>query len=295
MRQITLGNLQSSGYDQFESEEETRMTATNTPRFRSTHVGLALSMIVLGTIGCAFGAPQARVGDLVTKTESVALGDADSVQVDVDMAAGELAIAGGASELMEADFAYNVAELEPEVEYEGGNLAVRTPDVSTGFGSLSDLDDYRYEWDLRFDDDVPLEMSITMGAGTSHLELGSLSLTRLDIDTGASMAEVDLSDSATLTRLTVEAGVGQVSVDLTGNWQNDLDATLSNGVGELDVRLPQSVCARVAVDTGLGEVTTQGLTQDGDDYVNDACGASEVTLRIDISGGVGTINLAVAE
>ena len=106
---------------------------------------------------------------------------------------------------------------------------------------------------------------------------------------------MDLADSSSLTRLDVDAGVGQVTVDLTGTWQDDLDANISSGVGELTLRLPHSACVRVDVEGGLGIVNTHGLTKDGNDYVNDACGESEVTLRIDISAGVGATNLEVTE
>jgi hypothetical protein len=228
-------------------------------------------------------------------SESIEQGDTESVQVEINMPAGELDISGGANELLEADFTYNVAELKPEVEYSGGMLTVRNPDVDIRVGSWWDLDDYRYEWDLRFNDNVPMEMSIDVGAGSSDLELGSLSLTTLDIETGAGEVKMDLSDSSSLTRLDVEAGIGQVTEDLTGTWQDDLDVNINSGVGELTLRLPRSACVRVDVEGGLSDVKTHGLTKDGNDYVNDACGESEVTLRIDIIAGVGDINLEVSE
>jgi len=181
------------------------------------------------------------------------------------------------------------------VEYSGGTHIISTPDVDIGVGSWWDLDGYRYEWDLRFNDDVPMEMKVEMGAGSADLELGSLSLTTLDIEIVAGEVKVDLSDSSSLTRLDVEAGVGQVTVDLTGNWQDDLDANISSITGEVTLRLPRSACVRVDVEGGLGKVDTQGLTRDGDDYVNDACGESEVTLRIDIKAGLRDINLEVNE
>lgn len=257
---------------------------------------LMVTMVVLfATIGCGLTRPTFRVGNLKTASHSIELGDADSVNVEVFMAAGELKVSGGASELLEADFTYNVDELEPEVEYSAGTLIVSTPDIEAGVGSWWDLDDYRYEWDLRLNDDVPMEMKVKLGAGTADLELGSLSLTRLSVETGAGEVRVNLSDSSSLTRLDVDAGVGQATVDLTGTWQNDLDANISSGVGELTLRLPHSACVRVDVEGGLGIVNTHGLTMDGNDYVNDACGESEVTLRIDISAGVGATNLEVDE
>jgi hypothetical protein len=95
------------------------------------------------------------------------LGDAEAVRVEINMAAGELDVAGGADGLLEADFTYNVAELKPQVEYRGRTLTVSTPDVDVGTSSLWDLDDYRYEWDLRLNDDVAMEMSVGVGAGNT--------------------------------------------------------------------------------------------------------------------------------
>jgi hypothetical protein len=134
-----------------------------------------------------------------------------------------------------------------------------------------------------------------MGAGSAELKLGSLSLTRLGVKTGAGDSTVDLSGSSSLTRLEVEMGTGQVTVDLTGNWQNDLDVDLTGGVGELIVRLPSSVGVRVDIEAGISGVDTQGLAKDGDHYVNNAYGESEVTLRIDIKAGIGSIKLHVVE
>ena len=233
-------------------------------------IALLVAVMVLSTtVGCALTRPRARVGELRTKSESVELGDAESVRVEINVAAGELEVSGGANELLEADFRYNVAELEPEVEYSGGTLIVRNPDVEARVGSWRDLDDYRYEWDLRLNDDVPMEMSVDVGVGSADLELGSLALASLDI----------------------KAGAGDVTVDLTGDWTDDLNANISSGVGELTLRLPGSVGVRVDVEIGLGTVNASNLAKDGDTYSNDAYGESKVTLRFDIKVGAGEINL----
>jgi len=266
-------------------------------RTRTRHLNILLVAVVVlfATAGCGLSSPPARVGELLTKSESVELRDAESVQVEINMAAGELAVSGGATELLEADFTYNVDELEPEVEYSGDTLTVSTPDAGIRIGSLWDLDDYRYEWDMRFNNDVPMEMKVEVAAGTADLQLGSLSLTGLEIGTGASDVKVDLSGSSSLTRLNVETGIGRAAVDLSGNWQHNLDANISSGVGELTLRLPNSVCVRVGVEEGLADVGTQGLTKDGSVYVNASCDAAEVTLRIDISAGLGAVNLEVEQ
>jgi hypothetical protein len=253
---------------------------------------LAMVAILLAASGCGGGA---RVGELRTESETVELGGTGPVRVEIEMAAGELDVSGGAAELLEASFTYNVAELKPEVDYSGDMLTVRTPDVKAGINSLWDLDDYRYEWDLRLNDDVPMDMQVNMGAGRSSLQLGTLSLTSLEVTRGAGEVVIDLSGSTSLTRLNVGGGAGAITVDLTGDWQNDLEATSEGGLGARTLILPADVGVRVKVEVGVGTVDATGLTKEGEYYTNDAYGQSDVTLYIDVSGGVGGTELRVRE
>jgi hypothetical protein len=253
---------------------------------------LVMVTVLLAATGCGGGA---RVGKLVTESETVELGDAASVRVEIEMGAGELDMAGGAADLLEANFAYNVAELKPEVDYGGGTLTVRTPDVDTGIGSLWDAGEYRYEWDLRLNDDVPMELQVSVGAGRTDLKLGSLSLTRLDIAGGAGEILVDLSGAASLTRLDIASGAGALTVDLSGAWQKDLEAAIGGGVGERILILPRDTGVRVKVEVGIGTVDAAGLTKEGEYYTNDAYGQSEVTLYLEVAGGVGGTELRLGE
>jgi hypothetical protein len=187
------------------------------------------------------------------------------------MGAGELNLTGGADRLMEADFAYNVADWEPEVNYdvsgETGELI-----VEQGQGEGPPIGgDARNEWDIRFNDEVPTDLSVQMGAGESDLDLDSLTLRGLDLEMGA----------------------GRTTIDLTGAYEGDLVASIQGGVGEATVRLPSEVGVRVEAQGGLGQINAEGLQKEGEAYVNDAYGDSEVTLDVDIQGGVGQINLEV--
>jgi hypothetical protein len=203
-------------------------------------------------------------------------------------------VAGGADDLLDAGFTYNVADYKPEVAYGSGVLVVRQPGVE-GRASLWDLDDYRYEWDLRLNDDVPIEMTIDLGVGFAELELGTLSLTRLDVNAGAGDVTVDLAGASSLTRLDIDVGAGNVVVDLTGDRKVDLDADINGGAGRAALRLPPDVGVRVDVEGGLSKVNASGLQKEGDAYVNDAYGKSEVTLRIDVKAGLGAIDLELGE
>jgi hypothetical protein len=82
-------------------------------------------------------------------------------------------------------------------------------------------------------------------------------------------------------------------VDLTGAYEQDLTATIEGGVGEATVRLPSEVGVRVSAEGGLDEINAEGLQREGEAYVNDAYGDSDITLDVDVRGGVGQINLEV--
>jgi hypothetical protein len=209
-----------------------------------------------------------RVGELRTESQSVELGDADSVRVEIELGAGDLTVAGGAQDLLEADFTYNVDKLKPSVEYSDGTIVVSQPEIG-GVPALLGITDFRNEWDLRLHDGVPMALTLDMGAGTSDLRLGGLSLTELDVNLGAGLS----------------------TIDLTGDWANDLEAVIESGAAELILRLPRDVGVRVEVETGPTAVSAPDLTQDGNVYTNDAYGASDVTLRLAIQAGIGLIRL----
>lgn len=251
---------------------------------------LVCALALLAMTACSQGA---RVGDLQTRSEAIELGDAESVTVDIRMGAGELQVSGGASDLLEATYTYNVEELDPGATYSNGNLTIQDKDVETGIGSLFDLDEYRNEWDLRLNEDVPMEMQIDTGAGRSDLKLGNLALTRLDVNSGAGDVDLDLGESQSLTRLDYDMGAGDSTLDLSGDWQNDLDATIRGGIGKLTLRLPSAVGVRLDINAGVGSINASGLTKDGDIYTNSAYGESDVKLIISIDAGVGEINLEV--
>jgi hypothetical protein len=231
-----------------------------------------LNFWLIGALLLAGCVSRARVGELRTEAQAVELGDAETVRVEIEFGAGELEVAGGADKLLEADFTYNVAELKPEVEYADGTLVVRQPEVD-GLPVLRDISDFRNEWVLRLYDDVPMELQVNMGAGTSNLQLAGLSLTGLDISLGA----------------------GDYTVDLSGDWERDLDVTIDAGVADLRVRLPRAVGVRVELDAGPHTVEAAGLNQAGGAYTNAAFGESAVTLQVSIAAGVGHIELDVDE
>jgi len=227
-------------------------------------------IVLTATCGCSINGERVTAGEARKESKTVALGAAQSVLVNLNMKAGDLKVTGGATDLLNADFTYNVPEWKPNVEYEVrgkiGNLDVEQP------GSGSSTGKTQNEWTLRLSDKTPMEMTANMGAGRAALNLSGLPLSRLELNVGA----------------------GDVTVDLTGNWKKDLAAQIHGGVGRATIRLPREVGVHVVAQGGLGAIHADEFQKQGDAYVNEVYGKSPVTLRIEVEGGVGEINLELA-
>lgn len=221
--------------------------------------------VVLGGAGCMV--VNEGPANVEHSAQTVDLKGAKSVQLRVEMGAGELQMRGGAAPLMDADFRYRDSDGKPEVSYDvagtRGILTVKQPDRHTMGGHNKNV------WELRLNEDVPMDVSVKMGAGEGRMNLGNVALHSLE----------------------VEMGAGQLNLDLTGHPRNDLDVRVSGGVGEATVKLPRRARLDVEAHGGIGEITAQGLTKRGDRWVNEPEGEVDATMRVNVSGGIGGIHL----
>src|SRR5215203_2094931 len=234
-------------------------------------VMLAATAVLAGACSTQPGGGQ-QVGKMQSESRSIQPQNAQSVGADLKMGAGELNITGGADQLMEGDFSYNVSEWKPKVSYDvsgdEGELIVKQGGANEGARLGGDA---RNEWDISFNDEVPTDLVVQMGAGESDLDLDSLALKGVDLQMGA----------------------GKTKVDLTGDYAQSFDASIEGGVGKATVLLPSEVGVKAKAEGGLGKIDAEGLKRVGDSYVNDAYGESDVNLNVDVQGGIGAINLEV--
>ena len=238
-------------------------------------VGLSILMLAATTVlagACGTqGGGTPKVGKMQHDSKSVDPKNANSARAQLKMGAGELNVTGGADQLMEADFSYNVSEWKPKVSYDvsgkKGELVVKQG--SAEGGNLSG--GARNEWDISMNDELPTDLVVQLGAGESNLDLDSLTLKGLDLQMGA----------------------GKITVDLTGDYTQGFDASIEGGVGQATVLLPSEVGVKAKAEGGLGGINAKGLKKVGDAYVNEAYGESDTNLNVDVKGGVGEINLKV--
>jgi hypothetical protein len=205
-------------------------------------------------------------GPLRTETRSVDLDKSELVRVQVKMGAGELRVHGGSSKLMDAEFTYDRPAFKPEVRYDPagfrGQLMIQEPSHARHHNSKD-------RWDIRLNDEKPIDLTIDFGAGEGRLDLGTLTLRSIEI----------------------HMGVGALRVDLRGVPKNDYNVNISGGVGEATIYLPENVGVVAQAKGGIGGVNARNLRKRDGEYVNDAYGHSKTTIRLDVKGGIGAINL----
>jgi hypothetical protein len=206
-------------------------------------------------------------GPTQTESRSIERDKSELVRADLTMSAGELHVKGGASKMMDADFRYNVPEWKPEVRYSAtgfrGVLSISQP---SGHRVSHDV---TYDWNVRFNDDTPIDMTVRLGAGEAELNLGSLSLRSVEVN----------------------IGVGQVRMDLRGNPKHDYDVRVHGGVGEANIQLPRGVGVIADAHGGIGEINAHGMHKRGSQWVNDLYDNAKIQVHVDVKGGIGSINL----
>ncbi len=230
-------------------------------------LAFVLVLVVLFWHGRAFTRDRRYSSDLQHQSRTVDRQGAKSVHVSLETSTGEFNISGGSSHLLDADFNYSDSYETPRVEYNVaggvGHLSISQDNQGTQFNAAHN------QWNLRFSNEVPLELKVEMGTGRGQLRLRDMPVTRLDMTVGA----------------------GQADLDLTGDRKNDLVANLEGGVGQVTIRLPRKVGVVVRASGGIGAVDAHGLRHEDDEYTNEAYGKTPATIRLTVKGGVGQIRL----
>ena len=226
---------------------------------------LAITTAIATLAGCT---DRIRIGEPVHETKVLELDKSEVTRVELTMGAGELRVTGNSPKLLEADFDYNSPGWKPVVDYHStgvrGDIQISNSASAAIHGES--------KWNLRFNDSALMDLVVKMGAGEAHLNLGSLNLRSVAFNLGA----------------------GEVDVDLRGTPKRSYDVQINGGVGQATIHVPSTVGISATAVGGIGEVNVRGLEKRNGRWINPLQENAPVTIRLDVKGGVGQIDL-VAE
>lgn len=177
-----------------------------------------------------------------TQVEKITLplGEATAAGVALEMGSGSVTVGGGATSLLDAAFTYEDPEQKPELNYDVvagyGKLIVKQPNSRLGV-----LRDVKNVWDLRLQQEIPLDLSLKLGSGKAALTLGDTNLTGLHANVASGKLLANLTgDLPNLDTLDINAASGHVGLDMDGDYPALRDMQVRIASGKLSFRLKGS-------------------------------------------------------
>lgn len=236
----------------------------------------------------------------------------------VVFAAGRLRLrAGGSEQLYQLLLQYDTERFRPVGSYDAGSGLVRMGVEGNGSGGIriGRRNALPQTAAIEFSTATNLSLEVSLGAADAELELGGLRLAELDIQSGASRAEVSFARpnpgrcrSASLAsgagEVTVlqagnsgcpawhfEGGVGAVTIDLGGAWPADARITLQMALGGVTLRAPKELGVRVRMSGFLAGFEGSGFSKAGKTYTSAGYDAAKRRVDVEVSSALGGVTV----
>jgi len=247
-------------------------------RWGSVVVGLVAVALVSGVLLLMVtvpAPPDASPRQVLARQVSEELGAAKEVDVTIRMSLGDLRLEAlqDSGNLFEGSLNYperggSLPYVSYEVSGERGRLVLEGRSSNTWvvpFFTPPEGD----RWTVRLNRRVPLNLDVDPGASTSLLDLSQLQVKDLR----------------------VRGGVGRMEIVFPPESAG-MTARVEGGVGEVVLRIPEGLAARIQVDGGLGAVNVDSrFEQHGNVYQTRDDGTAGNRLDVHVDGGVGCIRV----
>lgn len=241
-----------------------------------------------------------------TKDINIPYPSSEEVNLKLSFGAGELILSPGTKDLVDGTATYNYEEFEPEIVADE-DIEIKMGDYD--FNRLPSFkDDIENTWDFKLGDQ-PMTLRIDSGAYQGKFELGGLSLTNLEVNDGAADVEVSFSEpnkvemtqlsyttgasnvklkglaNANFTIFDFSSGAGDYTLDFSGELQHDATVTISSGLSNVIVIVPDGVNAVVTVEGGALNISADSSwSQNGSIYRQNGEGPM-LTILVDMGAG----------
>ncbi len=273
--------------------------------FKKRKVWLILfSAILLFVLLCGAGVGFTALGNnaggkVLTLTLSESLDEARAAKFDINTDTGNLTIdrlANGDELLASGTLEYLESQNPPNwmVNTRDG-LATLTLKASggrqPGFRLPWATCNGETNWQIHINPNLPSDITVYSGGGNVKLDLAGMVVTRLVADTSGGNMDVILPNGASDTNVTVNTGGGSVTV-LVGNGltgSNIISAT--SGAGNVEVRLPGGIAARIHATTGMGRLNIDPQFTKIDDHTYQSLDYTNAADKVEITieSGAGSV------
>jgi hypothetical protein len=244
--------------------------------------GGALIAVGPGIVGCGGepGTTQTSVGDFTQPKAAV----------ELDLSCGNLDVAmadGSSWQLVTA----TEEDGAPELEASDGSLQVG----SGGHGLPFSRD--RQKWALSLGRETSYDLSASLNAADSTLDLSGGTFSRLSVDPNAGSVDINLS-GARVDDLHVSLNAGSMSIVV--NAETDLGGLIGSNAGSIDFCAPvaalrfEGAALRFTVDANLTfshNLDESGLEQSGDTFTTPGFEHAEHQIDVRLTGNAASFEL----
>lgn len=253
----------------------------------------------------------------------IILKDEKKIEVKISFGAGVLHISPGKdNELFKGEL--NFMEEEPEIEYSVYNGKGRLKILSADFNengnnrvNISSLDEIKKNvWHLKFSPEIPISFHIEMGAAENYFEFGSMQISRLNINSGASDTDINFSKpnpiimesliieagvskikgrnflNANFKEFKFDGGVGDYEFEFKGKLNQSADINIEMGAAATKLIIDPEVAFKLHMDSSfLCSVKVEGAQKDDDIYISNNYYEKTNRLNITADTGVGSFKI----
>jgi hypothetical protein len=283
-------------------------------RMKKTTILIIVSLVVMSTLACSFtvNVPTIKTGPEQTFTiHEAAPAGTDPFDIHLKLGAATIKLGGGASGLVDGTVTYNIPDWQPELDRSGDSLTI-TQGKASDVGGFN-VSDIKNDWNLKFSENVPLNLSIDAGAYTGKMDFTNIPLRSLVIHdgassnaivfdapnpsqlekfeymTGASTVKLEGLANTNAEKITFTGGAGTYTLDFSGSLQRDMKVKIDAGVSTIKIIVPAGIKVTVDVQGEMKTVSTQGTWRVDDNLY--ATGDKGNTLNIVVNTSLGTLTL----
>lgn len=252
--------------------------------------------------------------------------DVDLLEAEINFKMGELELSSNTASAFDGYTEYSPHYFRsPDVDYtvrgNNGILEIRTNSLEREEFSFSwEKEQFHHASEFKLPMGVLTELNLEFGMGEANIDLTGLQVQKLNVECG--MGELDLnvdSKNPVICRdiiieagmgefegtgigllqpeaISIEVGMGAAMIDLSDPVEHDMEIEVEVGLGSIEFLLPENVNISAKVhDHFLSSVEMEGVIKRKNKYISEKWDNSQPTITLDISVGLGSIEVDLVD
>lgn len=149
------------------------------------------------------------------------------------------------------------------------------------------------EWQIHINPSVQSDITAHTDGGNVMLNLAGMVITRVAADTGGGNMNLVLPDSAANLNVAAKTGAGDVTVEIGSGTTGSSTINASSGAGNVVVRVPGSMAARIHASSGMGKAIVDARFSKVNDNTYQSADFDSAADKVEITVNSGAGNVSI--